>query len=162
MSTDEELRALRVEALYAFRRAAITTQDAGQAFAGGAEVYERELRKATEGRVMTVTVADEGLQAASRARDTAYQMLDREPDFTPESYGLQVIIAELDKVLGPDLVREADPTGKVLKPLPYEDRKRMLAALDKAGLPEPRPRGPRAPGYFIDEQAEDVARGEGE
>lgn len=162
MSTDEELRELRVEALYAFRRAAITTQDAGQAFAGGAEVYERELRKATEERVMTVRVADESLQAASKARDIAYELRFREPDESTAREELDRLIAELDKVLGPDLVREADPTGEVLKPLPYEDRKRMLDALDKAGLPEPRPRGPRAPGYFIDEQAEDVARGEGE
>jgi hypothetical protein len=101
------------------------------AFSRVARVYERELRRTAEERSMTVRVADESLQAASRARDTAYQMLDWEPGFTPERYGLQVIIAELDKVLGPDLVREADPTGKVLKPLPFTERKRMLDAVQK-------------------------------
>jgi hypothetical protein len=101
------------------------------AFSRVSRVYERELRQTAKERVMTVRVADESIQAASKARDTAYQLLDKMPFGTrAQRYGLQTIIAELDKVLGPDLVREADSTGKALKALPFEERKRMLDALD--------------------------------
>lgn len=157
------------------------------AFSRVARVYERELRRTAEERVMTVRVADESLQAASKARDIAYELRFREPDESTAREELDRLIAELDKVLGPDLVREADPTGEVLKPLPFEERKRMLdsmidspvrpdyvrAVQNALELAEARgdrqpptiiivedeasklmaDRGPRAPGYFIDEAA---------
>jgi hypothetical protein len=99
------------------------------AFSRVARVYERELRRTAEERTTTVRVADESLQAASKARDVAYEMLDQLVS-GPEREDVLRIIAELDKVLGPDLVREADPTGEVLKPLPFDERKRILDALD--------------------------------
>jgi hypothetical protein len=100
------------------------------AFIRAARVYERELRRTAEERVMTVRVADESLQAASKARDVAYEMLSQLVS-GPEREDVLRIVAELDKVLGPDLVREADPTGEVLKPLPFDERKRMLDVLDR-------------------------------
>jgi hypothetical protein len=100
------------------------------AFIRAARVYERELRRTAEERTTTVRVADESLQAASKARDVAYEMLEQLINPCPEREDVLRIIAELNKVLGPDLVREADPTGKVLKPLPFDERKRVLDALD--------------------------------
>jgi hypothetical protein len=101
------------------------------AFIRAARVYERELRRTAEERTTTVRVADESLQAASKARDVAYEMLEQLINPCPEREDVLRIIAELDKVLGPDLVRAADPTGEMLRPVPFEDRKRILDVLDR-------------------------------
>jgi hypothetical protein len=126
------LHGIRAEAWDAIMKAYSSTGDAGQIFAAVAEVYERELRKAAEQRA----AAEEGHAAifngAFDARVVAYEMLDQLSSPCPEREDVQRIIAELDKVLGPDFVREADPTGKTLKSLPFAERKRMLDAFDSA------------------------------
>jgi hypothetical protein len=121
------LHAVRAEAWAAILAA---KGDPGQVFAAAAEVYERELRDAIEGRVEAEKGHASIFSGAFDARIVAYEMLDQLSSPCPEREDVQRIIAELDKVIGPDFVREADPTGKVLKSLPYEQRKQMLDALD--------------------------------
>lgn len=122
---EKQLHELRAQAWDAFMKAYARTADAGQIFAAVAEVYEGELRTGFSiDEASDRDYADE-IRDISRARDLAYEELDSAP-----SDRLQSIIAELDKVLGPDLVREADPTGKFLKSLPFEERKRILDAID--------------------------------
>src|SRR3954465_865402 len=123
------LHAVRAEAWAAILAA---KGDPGQVFAAAAEVYERELRDATEGRVEAERGHAVIFSGAFDARVVAYEMLDQLSSPCPEREDVQRIIAELDKVLGPDFVREADPTGKTLKSLPFAERKRMLDAFDSA------------------------------
>jgi hypothetical protein len=124
------LHRVQAEAWTAIMKAYSSTGDAGQIFAAVAEVYERELRKAAEQRA----VAEQGHAAifngAFDTRVVAYEMLDQLSSPCPEREDVQRIIAELDSVLGPDLLREADPSGEILKPLPLAERKRMLDTLD--------------------------------
>lgn len=127
---EKYLHKIRAEAWDAFMQRYSSTGDAGQIFAVAAEVYERELRT----RMSQAACTDEFYEAIGRARDNAHQMLADEPMLTARRYGLQSIIDELDKVLGPDLVREADPTGQVLRPLAYEERKRLLDAIPDGPL----------------------------
>lgn len=101
--------------------------DPAQVFAAAAEVYERELREHFDASDADFAGDFEHL---ARARTNVRQMIDAASFGTPEHYGLQMILSDLDAVLGPDLLREADPTGEILKPLPLAERKRMLDALD--------------------------------
>lgn len=121
------LRAIRAEAWAAILAA---HGDPSQVFAAAAEVYERELRLHASVDAASDADWEKEVRAISKARDIAYEMLDQLVNFCPERTDVERIIAELDKVLGPDLVREADPTGQVLKSLPFDERKRMLDALD--------------------------------
>jgi hypothetical protein len=121
------LRRIRNKAWQAILAASGTPE---QVFAAAAEVYERELRDATEGRVEAEKGHAVIFRGAFDARVVAYEMLDQLSSPCPEREDVQRIIAELDKVIGPDFVREADPTGKTLKSLPFAERKRMLDALD--------------------------------
>lgn len=106
-------------------------------FARTSRVYERELIKQLDERAAVAQGASKIFEAVSRARDIAYEMLDQLVNPCPERTDVERIVAELDKILGPDLVREADPTGKVLKPLPYDERKRILEAMiDSSPKPE--------------------------
>lgn len=139
MSEEEGFRDLRAEAWseFIYPRTAVANLaeppvDCG--FIRAARVYERELAAVISANADSDRDYADELRVISEARLNAYQMLDALPpdDLTPERYGLTQIINLLDKVLGPDLVREADPTGQVLKSLPYERRKRMLDALDSA------------------------------
>lgn len=129
MSAEHEqyLRALGAEAWNALIDA---TGDPGQVFAAVVEVYERELRAHHDAdQTSDRDYADE-IQTISRARTNVQQMVDAATFGTSEHYGLQMILADLNEVLGPDLLREADPTGEALKQLPLAERKRMLDALD--------------------------------
>jgi hypothetical protein len=186
---EERLLATRTEAYAAFSKAVEDRRPLPQIFAIGAEAYEAELRLTAS----TTEAADrdfaEDMRALDRVRANAQQMNDAATVGTPEHFGLQMILADLDKVLGPDLVREADPSGEVLKSLPYDERKRMLAAFDREDTgqaiivmvdecgpllerarqmhQEPLEVGsPEHDAFCMDETAkmaaEDVARGEGE
>lgn len=150
------LRETRAEAWDAFMKAYSSTGDAGQIFAAAAEVYERELR----GRLDVDEASDRDyaadLRSLTQARTNVQQMIDKAEFGTPEHFGLQMILADLEAVLGPDLVREVDPTGTVLTALPYEQRKRMLNALPDGPLDPEHERAARemlglgrTPGVFV-------------
>lgn len=158
----EDFRDLRAEAWseYIYPRTAVANLaeppvDCG--FIRAAHVYERELAAVISANAMSDSDYVDEMRVVSEARLNVQQMLDALPpdDLTAERYGLTQIINLLDQVLGPDLVREADPTGQVLKPLPFDERKQMLDALDAGD------RGPRVAGYFIDEAAK-IWRPQGE
>lgn len=117
------LRRIRAKAWQAILAATGTPE---QVFATAAEVYERELRSR-----MSLEGTAEYFRAISDAREAAYEVLDGMDPERPMAERLRELIAGLDEVLGPDLVREADPTGEVLKPLPYEQRKQMLDAVQQ-------------------------------
>lgn len=128
------LRETRAEAWDAFMKAYSSTGDAGQIFAAAAEVYERELRVHLDVDEASDRDYAAELRSLTRARDHVHQMIDAATFGTPEHLALQMILSDLESVLGPDLVREADPTGTVLTSLPYEQRKRMLDALPDGPL----------------------------
>lgn len=121
------MRGLRSRAWAEFIYPRSDILDPTQAFARAVKVYEDELEHE---RALTAQLSSSYLRVMSQARDVAYEMLDQLVNPCPEREDTLRIIAELDKVLGPDLVREADPTGTVLKPLPHADRKAMLDTLD--------------------------------
>lgn len=135
------LHKTRAEAWDAFMKRYSSTGDAGQIFAAAAEVYERELRVHLDVDEASDRDYAAELRAVSEARDLAYEVLDELDPERPMAARLRRLITQLDKLLGPDLVREADPTGTVLKSLPYEQRKRMLDAIDSGPkvieVPEP-------------------------
>jgi hypothetical protein len=128
------LHAVRAEAWTAIMKAYSSTGDAGQIFAAVAEVYDRELRVHLAVDEASDRDYAEDVRSLTRARKNVQQMIDKATFGTAEHYGLQMILSDLEAVLGPDLVREADPTGTVLKSLPYEQRKRMLDALPDGPL----------------------------
>lgn len=143
--TDEEqqryLDAVRAEAWteHIYPRVAVgsrTEPAPSGCFARTSAVYERELRSKLDERAAVARGAANIFQAVSQARDVAYEMLDQLVS-GPEREDVLRIVAELDKVLGPDLVREADPTGKVLKSLPFDERKRILDAFDREDTGQP-------------------------
>jgi hypothetical protein len=94
-------------------------------------VYERELRDKMELGDAIVLGSSKTLRVMSEARDIAYEMLDQLSSPCPEREDVQRIIAKLDEVLGPDLVREADPGGLVLKPLSSDERRKILDRVQK-------------------------------
>lgn len=136
MAAEEDFRDLRAEAWveYIYPRVAVANlaePPIGCGFIRAARVYERELAALTSANeVSDHDYADE-MRAVSEARDIAYEMLSQLVS-GPEREDVLRIVAKLDEVLGADLVREADPTGEVLQPLPFEQRRRMLEALDSA------------------------------
>lgn len=123
---------LKHQAWAEFNHPRVNFVDPPQAFARAAKVYEDELTRKTDHDIVMAKGAGVWLHAMTEARDTAHQMLDKHTELDADCYSLQRIIAALDSVLGPDLVREADPTGTVLKPLSHADRKALLDALDEA------------------------------
>lgn len=150
------LRETMAEAWEAYRLSLGKTQT--QAFAVAVHPFERELRALLSANEASDRDYADEMRAVSRARDLAYEEMDSAP-----SDRLQSIIAELDKVLGTDLVREADPTGKVLKSLPYDERKALLDAIPDGPLEVG---SPEHDAFCMDQTAkmaaEDVARGEGQ
>jgi hypothetical protein len=117
------LRGIRRRAWQAILAASGTPE---QVFAAAAEVYERELlsRMSLEGTAEFLGLIADVRDAVYRARDTVGN--DPADDYAR----LGGIIDSLDSVLGPDLLREADPTGEILKPLSLAERKRALDVLD--------------------------------
>ena len=174
------LHKTRTEAWDAFMKRYSSTGDAGQIFAAAAEVYERELRVHLDVDEASDRDYAAEIRSISIARDIAHEILDELDPERPMAGRLRTLIAELGKVLGPDLVREADPTGTVLKALPYEQRKAMLDAIPEGpgspehervarqmmGLPALEVGSPEHDAFCMDETAkmaaEAVARGEGE
>jgi hypothetical protein len=129
---EKHLHGLRAEAWDAFR--AMLGRPHTQAFAAAADVYERELRALLSADAESDRDYVDEMQHLTRARKNVQQMIDAIPFGTAEHYGLQMILADLNAVLGPDLLREADPTGEVLKELPFEERRRMLDAIPDGPL----------------------------
>lgn len=130
---EKYLHKIRAEAWDAFMQRYSSTGDAGQIFAAAAEVYERELRTHLDIDEASDRDYTDELRAVSEARDIAYEMLSQLVS-GPEREDVLRIVAKLDEVLGPDLVREADPTGQVLRPLAYEERERLLDAIPDGPL----------------------------
>jgi hypothetical protein len=175
---EKYLRETMAEAWEAYRLSLGLTHT--QAFSAAAAVYERELRAQLSADDASDRDYAEEIRSISRARSNVQQMIDAAEFGTAEHYGLQMILSDLNAVLGPDLVREADPTGEVLKALPYEQRKAMLDAIPEGpgspehervarqmmGLPALEVGSPEHDTFCMDETAkmaaEDVARGEGQ
>lgn len=127
---EKRLHELRAKAWEAFRQGLVSGADAPQLFARASEVYERELSDRIDADQASDRDYADDVRSLTRARTNVQQMIDSQKFGAAEHYGLQMVLADLNAVLGPDLLREADPTGKVLKALPFEERKRMLDAID--------------------------------
>jgi len=129
------LHGIRTEAWDAFMKAYSSTGDSGQIYAAAAEVYERELRAQLDTKVTSDRDYTESLRSLTRIRKTVQQMIDGVTYGTTDlalvhRTDLDAVLGDVSAVLGPDLLREADSTGEILKELPFEQRKAMLDAID--------------------------------
>lgn len=154
------LREIMAEAWEAYRLSLGKTQT--QAFSVAVHPYERELRVLLSADAASDRDYMDEMRAVSTARDIAHEVLDELDPDRPMAVRLRALVAELNKVLGPDLVREADPTGKALKSLPYEERKAMLDAIPDGPLDAEHERAAREMLGAAKMAAEDVVRGEGQ
>lgn len=115
---EKYLQSIRAEAWEAFRQALVSGADVRQLFAHAAEVYERELRNP-----MALAGAEEFFRTINEARDILRKSLDRDLSW---DQSLRKLLARAATELDAVLVREIDPTGQALKPLPFDERKRLL------------------------------------
>jgi hypothetical protein len=156
---EDYLRKIKAEAWDAYRLSLGRTQT--QAFSVAVHPFERELRVLLAANEASDRDYADEMRAISTARDIAHEVLDELDPDRPMAARLHSLVVELDKVLGPDLVREADPTGKVLKSLPYDERKAMLDAIPDGPLEVGSPEHDAfCMGQTAKMAAEDVARGE--